>query len=148
MNLNPTTSALTCGTTDLEDIYHVTPEMEKFGENKLEIEIEDIDISPIFDVFECLGDDEFHEECLELPGYIIKFEEAPIYSFSHYDKPIFSEIRGIKLKRNGVRLRQNFPLLVSKTWDWDSFPWDPGGFVRVRQKTLNQALGGRQPTNC
>ena len=50
MNLIPTTSALTCGTTDLEDIYHVTPEMENFGESKLEVEIKDIDISPIFDV--------------------------------------------------------------------------------------------------
>ena len=105
--------------------------MEKFGENKLEVEIEELDISPIFDEFKCLGEDEFHEEYLELPGYIIEFEEASIHSFSHYDKPIFSKIRGIKLERNGVGLRQKIPLLVSEMWDWDSFPWDPGGFVNV-----------------
>ena len=115
--------------TNLEDIPQVTPKEKEIRETKHELEVEDIIFSPCIEFIECLGADESHEIYFEHIGYIIKFEPILNYKFTPNRKPMIAENRGIEPKRIEARMRKEMSLLTSTIWEWDTFPWDPGGKV-------------------
>ena len=124
---NPLTSALILENINIEDTPQLAPKEKKIGEVELEIEIANTDPPPILQLIKCVRDDQLHAQCLKPTGYIIEFVLAQICNFPPHQKLMFSLFRGIVLKRNRARTRQRFPLLALETWEWNTFPWDPGG---------------------
>ena len=115
----------------------MTPEVEESGENEREIDMNGADFSPLLELIECMGDEELKEECQEPTRYILEFEKAPVNAFPHYRKLVFNKLKGIELKRNEVRTRKKVPLLDMETWEWDTYPWDPGDRKLIEKRSLS-----------
>ena len=71
---------------------------------------------------------EFEEALtLELPGYILEFEESPMFKFPPSDLLILGEVGGIEAKIDYDRLRRESPPTIAELDEWDTYLWDPGG---------------------
>ena len=128
---------------------------EKNGEVDSNIEEHDYEPSPII---EEMGRGEYKLKCLEIPkysvefdvapiieprGYIVEFLEAPIQKLHVYviefeeeqdfDSELHGEGRPGKIRGDGIQIdllwfRRELPQMAVKLWEWDTFPWDPGGY--------------------
>ena len=63
----------------------------------------------------------------DLPGYVIEFEEEQDFDSEIHGEGIPGKIRGVGIQIDLLWFRREVPQMAVKLWEWDTFPWDPGG---------------------
>ena len=116
-----------------EHNYEPSPIVEEMGrgEHKLEcLEIPkcsvEFDVAPIIEPLGYMVD-VLEAPIQDLPSYVIEFEEPQDCDSELHGEDIPGKVRGVEIQIDLLWFRRELPKMAVKLWEWDTFPWDPGG---------------------